>query len=296
MVMLDLVARSKKYSSGDIISQTFDSSDVLIKQLIVAHFDHGIRENSAEDAKFVQQRAADYGLGYVCHRAKLGARCSEETARKARYQFLNQVSAEYDQAEIYTAHHLNDLAESIAINLLRGTGWRGLTPLATLGLRRPLLDPSLLQRLGYNLRQPLTKKAIWRYAAEHRLRFREDQTNSSDEYLRNRLRHQMNNFEKHEQLFELWERQKGLRQEIDDIIAAMLPDSGQVWPRGWFRDLESEVALELLRAGLAEIGGSATRPQLERFRQAILDYAPGKYFNLPNDQLVRINKDFFILK
>jgi len=66
-------------------------------------------------------------------------------------------------AKLHTAHHRDDLIESAAINILRGTGWRGLAPLRNPEIIRPLLD--------------WTKCDIYRYAAEHQLHFREDQTN-----------------------------------------------------------------------------------------------------------------------
>ena len=55
------------------------------------------------------------------------------------------------------------------------------------------------------------------------------------------------------------------------------------------------MAGELLRAGLLRIGVRATRPQLEDFRRAILEYAPGRKFNLPGGRLVELGRDSFIL-
>ena len=57
--------------------------------------------------------------------------------------------------------------------------------------------------------------------------------------------------------------------------------------------MPGEVALEMLRAGLLKKGIKATRPQLRDFLKAIREYTSGKYFNLPNDKLVRINRDGF---
>lgn len=164
------------------------------------------------------------------------------------------------------------------------------------GLRRPFLEPALLKQFGYNFKKPLTKNDLRVYAARHNLTFREDQSNSSDEYLRNRLRHQMNNFQDTKQLFRLWEAQKKLRDEIDQIVTGLLPMAGGNWQREWFRELDEQSALELLRAGTMRAGVRATRPQLERFRQAILNYASGRYFNLPQNHLVRFKTDSFTLE
>lgn len=273
MVMLDMLCRSQQYSSGDIL---------------VAHFDHGTRPSSRLDAEFVERKAREYGVEFRLGKGELGEGVDEATARVARYDFLHSIDP---FATIFTAHHLDDLVETVAINLVRGTGWRGLVALDTPGIWRPFLETEMFY-------EPMDKVAILEYAAKRRLEFREDPTNSSDEYLRNRLRHQMNNsplsFEQKLELYRKWQEQKQLRAELDPLVVGLLPEDKQ-WQRSWFKDMEANVALELLRAGTLRAGIAATRPQLEGFRQAILNYAPGKYFNLPGDRLIRLNKDDFEL-
>ena len=84
--------------------------------LIVAHFDHGIRQNSADDYNFVEREAKKIGLEFIGTHAKLGVNCSEEKARMARYEFL-RTCAHNNNAKIYTAHHSDDIVESIIINI-----------------------------------------------------------------------------------------------------------------------------------------------------------------------------------
>ena len=274
MVMLDMICRSKQYSSHDII---------------VAHFDHGMRENSAEDAEFVQRKAKEYSVKFYLGHGELGEETSEARARTVRYNFLHSIDP---FATVFTAHHLDDLVETTVINLSRGTGWRGLAVLDTPGIRRPFLETEMFY-------EPLDKAAILEYAAKRQLNFREDQSNSSNEYLRNRVRHQMNNFpmdfEQKMQIYDLWQNQKQLKSDIDQLVVSLLPGKNQPWQRAWFENLDTSLALELLRAGTLQAGVSATRPQLKGFRQAILNYAPGKHFNLPGDRLVKLNKRDFML-
>lgn len=274
MVMLDMICRSDAYSSSDII---------------VAHFDHGIRGNSHLDAEFVHKKASEYGVKFRLGEGHLREGADEATARAERYQFLKEINP---NATILTAHHLDDLLETIAINFIRGTGWRGLAVMDMPGVRRPLLETEILY-------EPMDKAAIMEYAAKRRLEFREDQTNSSDEYLRNRIRHQVNNaevdFEQKLAIYQLWQRQKELKKLIDKEIMDLLPAEGAAWRRSWFRELEPNLGLELLRAGTQRAGIHATRPQLEGLRQAILEYSPGKYYNLPGDVLIRIDKEEFVL-
>lgn len=277
MVMLDLVCRR-----------------FTPEEIIVAHFDHGIREDSALDAEFVREKAEEYGAKFRGGEAKLGVGASEAEAREKRYAFLMRVADEVG-GEIWTAHHLDDLAETVTINFLRGTGWRGLAGLGREGVRRPFLETEMFY-------EPMDRAAIFEYAAKRNLRFREDPSNSWDEYLRNRVRQKMNNllsFEQKLEIYKLWRRQLEVRTEIDRITNGILPEDGR-FERKWFRDLGRDesgrkVALEILRAATLRAGISATRPQLEDLRQAILNYGSGKSFNLPGDKLIRLGKEEFWL-
>lgn len=144
---------------------------------------------------------------------------------------------------------------------------------------------------------PLDRAEIWQQAGERGLVFREDPTNQEAVYLRNRVRMRLVDWPRARklELWQKWQRQKELRREIDEIVAGLLPVRGVSWRRSWFRELEPVVAWELLRAGLLRIGVRATRPQLESFRRAILEYAPGRKFNLPGGKLVRLGRDEFDL-
>ncbi len=282
--------------SGGVDSMTMLDIFWNCDDIMVAHFDHGTRESARTDAEFVKRQSWEKGLEIAMGASQLGENISEEVARESRYRFLREVATE-QKAEIYTAHHLDDLVESVAINILRGTGWRGLAVLDAAGVRRPFLEPELLPAamLEETLDEPWDKQAVLRYAAEHRVIFREDPTNGSDNYLRNRLRPKLRSFKQKRTIYELWQRQKALKREIDALVAEILPAPGEAWERAWFTNMDKKVALELLRAGTLRAGVSATRPQLEKFYQAILDYAPGKYFNLPGDVLVKIGKTEFAL-
>ena len=147
-------------------------------KLTVAHFDHGIRDDSAQDRMLVQELAKRYELPFVFHTGKLGANASEAIARKARYAFLDTVQRASGANAIITAHHEDDLIETAILNLLRGTGRRGLSSLkSTDAIRRPLLY--------------ISKKALLTYAQHEGLRWREDSTNSDTKYLRNYVRLQI---------------------------------------------------------------------------------------------------------
>jgi tRNA(Ile)-lysidine synthase len=149
-------------------------------ELVVAHFDHGIRPDSNADEKFVRQAAAKYGLSYESAKGRLGAGASEAAARAARYKFLSDTASKYQSKAIITAHHQDDLIETVLINLLRGTGRRGLFSIKdNPDIIRPLLGSS--------------KKEITDYAKQHQVKWREDSTNQNQDYLRNYIRHNIIN-------------------------------------------------------------------------------------------------------
>ena len=142
---------------------------------VVAHFDHGIREDSAEDRKLVQALAKEYDLPFVYHAGKLGPRASEAAAREARYKFLHDTRRASKARAIITAHHQDDLLETVILNLLRGTGRRGLSSLKSTDIvKRPLLH--------------VPKNELLRYAKREGLKWREDSTNADEKYLRNYVR------------------------------------------------------------------------------------------------------------
>ena len=252
---------------------------------IVAHFNHGTRPSADDDEKFVKKYAEKYGLPFCVGRAKLGPNVSEADARAARYKFLRKLAKKHNSM-IITAQHANDFCESIAINLLRGTGWRGIMPMvASEDVSRPMLS--------------WTKSQVYRYAAEHNIVFRQDPTNNEDNYLRNRVRPKVAElFEKvplaPDTLLVMALRQDSLRQQIEALASEILP-FGTTYPRDLFMDLDDSVAEELLREILKRVNLSATRPQIYDFLHAIRTYESGKKFNLPKGRMVRFNKTSFML-
>jgi len=146
------------------------------RQYVIAHVDHGIRRESGEDEQFVKSLATQYGCTYESTRLELGLGASEEEARDRRWTYLRETQQRYNATAVVTGHHADDVVETIIINIMRGTGWRGLVSLrehAT--LRRPLLT--------------MRKREVIDYARQHSLEWREDVTNTDTSYLRNHVRH-----------------------------------------------------------------------------------------------------------
>ena len=264
--MKKILAVSGGIDSVVMLHQMRNDPDV-----VVAHFDHGIRPNSAEDCAFVQSLTAQYQLPFYSERAELGTDCSEERARSARYDFLQKLATKLG-GQIYTAHHRDDVVETMVINLIRGTGWRGIAPFWDDTIKRPLLT--------------LTKADIYRYATAHQLHFRQDQTNTEDDFLRNRVRLALTRAQR-DQLYEIYLRQLPLRQEVEQILAQITKASQ--YPK----NLVADDGMEILRQILRNHQIYLTRPQLKRALDAIHNFAPGKRFSLNADHFLKIGRYYF---
>lgn len=112
----------------------------------------------------------------------------EMAARDLRYGWFAQLCKEYGYAAVAVAHNANDNAETLLLNLLRGTGLRGL------GGMSPVSDMSCVAHPRQKLIRPLlecTRKMIEGYAFAHKVPYREDSTNASSDYKRNRIRNEV---------------------------------------------------------------------------------------------------------
>lgn len=226
-------------------------------EVVVAHFDHGIRDDSYEDVRLVREVASKHGLAFETRREALGEGASEALARERRYAFLRELAAKYD-ADIYTAHHDDDAVETVAINLVRGTGWRGLATLDS-DVVRPMLGWS--------------KQEIIDYAQANGLSWREDSTNQLETYLRNRVRNRLKGLQPAHKtkLLRLRERQIALKEQITREVTRLVGD-GPAYNRHFFIAIDERVALECLRH---MSDARLTRPQLHRLLIAIKTAKPG---------------------
>jgi len=247
-------------------------------ELVVAHFDHGIRDDSSSDALFVANLARKYDLPFESKREELGKGASEDQARTRRYEFLRNVAQKH-KAKIVTAHHADDAVETVAINLTRGTGWRGLAVLDS-EIIRPLLD--------------MSKHDILDYAKKHQLDWREDSTNASDDYLRNRIRQKTHIIEddKKRQILALRNHQLGLKKQINEEVIRLVGE-GPDYNRHFFIQADPKTALECLRYITQ---ARLTRPQLGRVLIAIKTAKPGATYEAGDAVEFRFTSRNFTVK
>ncbi len=149
-----------------------------------AHFDHCLRgAESKRDAAFVESLCKGLGVPFRLGSADVGSYAREhalgieEAARVLRYAFLEEAAAALEADRIATAHNLNDNAETVLLNLTRGTGAKGLCGIPPVRGRivRPILTVS--------------RARIEADLASRGAEYVEDSTNAQDTYARNRIRH-----------------------------------------------------------------------------------------------------------
>ena len=258
--------------------------DMLVKQhknILVAHFDHGIRADSSEDAVFVRQLATKYKVPFFTEREELGSDASEEKARQARYKFLRRI-AKSQEAEIVTAHHLDDVIETIIINLTRGTGWRGLAVLNAEGISRPLIN--------------LEKTEIINYAKQNNLEWREDSTNLSNVYMRNIVRHKTQlNEEQKKELQILHQEQIRLAREIKSEVTSLLNliYNDEKISRYFINSIDQASAYEIIRE-LTK--GELLPAQIDQAVNAIKTQHEGKTFEASKNIKIHFSTRFFTLE
>ncbi|MBC5689902.1 tRNA lysidine(34) synthetase TilS [Mediterraneibacter sp. NSJ-55] len=154
--------------------------------IVVCHINHGIREVSADrDEQFVRKICEEKGLTFrVFHKnveliAIKRKQSLEEAGRMVRREAFEKVLKEVNGTKIATAHHQNDNAETLLMNLARGSGLRGMcgiTPVNGIWIR-PLLC--------------VKRSQIEEWMERYKIPFCQDETNEEDLYTRNRVRHRI---------------------------------------------------------------------------------------------------------
>jgi tRNA(Ile)-lysidine synthase len=162
-------------------------------KIAVAHFNHQLRGRASEaDEKLVRQTAQKLRLQFFGNRADVKKFATqskisvEMAARKLRHEFLARTAREQKISTIAVAHHADDQVELFFLRLLRGAGgeglagmkWRSASPAdAKITLVRPLLG--------------FSKAEILAFARAGKIQFRDDATNLSSDFLRNRIRNEL---------------------------------------------------------------------------------------------------------
>jgi tRNA(Ile)-lysidine synthase len=153
-------------------------------KFVVAHFDHGLRDDEDEfETKLSMDIAQSMGLPFESEKASClleNHSSLEERARDARYSFLEKIRVKHGAQKIALGHNLNDQAETVLMRLLRGSGQAGLAgipPVRDSRIIRPLIEVS--------------RDEIMQYIEARALPFATDSSNRNKTHLRNRIRQEL---------------------------------------------------------------------------------------------------------
>lgn len=151
-------------------------------EFVVAHINHGLRENAKIDEEYVQEQCKRLEVPcFVLHAniretAEKEKKGLEETGRDIRYSFFNEVSEEVGANKIAIAHNSNDNVETVIMNIVRGSGLSGLKGIEAKSLNyiRPLIE--------------IERYEIEDYCEKEKLNPRHDESNDENIYTRNKIR------------------------------------------------------------------------------------------------------------
>ena len=252
---------------------------------IIAHIDHGIRKDSHLDAEFVKSFAKEYDTTFETIRLELGESASEEQAREARYEFLFSLLKKYKADAIITAHHQDDVLETMLINMIRNSGPRGLVGFSRSNILRPFMNRS--------------KQDIIKYAKEHNLQWREDSTNLDPKYMRNYMRQSIvpRLESKRQELLEIHAKTKETYRELDLLAKKLLVQSmhkGEL-VRSRFVILPYVVQCELMVVWLRLNGIKFDKNLIEKAVLASKTLSPGKKLELSSSAYLLMAKTTIVL-
>jgi tRNA(Ile)-lysidine synthetase-like protein len=251
--------------------------------LVVAHFDHGIRPESVKDEELVATTAKRLNLAFEAGYGRLGSKASEDTARQARYRFLEQIQDKYKANAIITAHHQDDLIETAILNILRGTGHRGLAAISSNErIVRPLLS--------------YPKTDILAYAKANKLKWYEDASNKKEVYLRNYIRNSLLSgmtIRQRQHLISNIDKVANNSSILDAQIAKISHDIYQDYTvsRSEFAALPAELGNEMIIHWLRELKVlDFDRPTVNRLNVALRTSRAGTLHPVKDDLKIKISQ------
>jgi tRNA(Ile)-lysidine synthase len=241
-------------------------------QIFVAHFNHQLRGRASDaDEKLVRKAAAELKLPLVVEKAgvksfaKKAGISVEMAARKLRHEFFARAASRLKISSVALAHHAGDQVELFFLRLLRGTGGEGLAGMKWCS-PSPVAKKIMLVRpfLG------LEKTELLQFARNHKIPFREDATNASPDFLRNRIRNE---------LLPLLQKnyQPGIARTVlrlMEIVGAEFDEVGKLaedWRkqrRPRFANLAAAVQRRVLQSQLVSLGLAPNFELVESLRQS----------------------------
>ncbi len=237
-------------------------------EIFAAHVNHDLRgKSSDEDAEFCKELSASFNVKYFEQKAdvkkfaKENKISIEEAARKIRYNFFEKIAKENSIDKIITAHNLSDNAETVILNLVKGTGLKGISGIPV--KRGIIIRPFLI----------LSKDEITNYLSKNGINFRIDESNLSNDYERNFIRNKIIPL---------------IKTKINPAVEKNIFNSSQVFKNAaiFFEENlkeifekyisanndEVKIDIDLFEKYSAEISGNLLKEILERYFESEFEY------------------------
>lgn len=285
-------------------------------RIVVAHLNHGYRKTAVSEADFVRDIAQAWGVGFekeyvdVTQLAQDAGDSLEEAGRKARYTFFCHVADTYKTPYIVVGHHGDDQAETVLMNLLRGTGLRGLRGMLPVAP----IEMKMAKRSRYFVLRPflsVDRQETEAYCQENMLSPVFDESNADASFFRNRIRQELlplladynAGIRSHlQQLAELSaadvELLDGLASDAWAQVVTFVNDRAVVIDRMAWMALPLGLQRIILRRAVVEkrpFLQDITFQSIEQARLGAVRNETGQRFNLPGDLFLLVDYDRLIV-
>ena len=273
MALLDLMIKLK--SELDLV-------------LVVAHVNHNIREESKEEEAYLREFCNNMGLHFECFKIEhYGDDNFHNEARTIRYNFFDKVCKDYNAKFLLTAHHGDDLVETILMRIVRGSSLKGYSGFS-----------KVIVKDDYTILRPLitvTKDDLTNYCNENNIKYFIDKSNLKDVYTRNRYRKYVLPFLKeedkmvHEKFLKfsetLLEYNNFIEREVSQVINKVFKNG--VLDISKFKELDHLLQSKIISNILEKIYGDdlliITNTHVNLIFDLINSYKPNSVVHLPNN-------------
>ena len=252
---------------------------------VVVHFDHGLRASAAADADFVKQATLNKNLKFELITLTLSPNENmQDQARTMRYNHLVEIAKKYKIQDVALGHQADDVVESMLIHLLRGSSLKGLQMRTSFTIDGISFSRPLLQ---------FSKQSLLDYIKTTNIQFVEDESNESDDYLRNRLRHHVIPLLAKEQP-QLVEKFTQLSQQVQDLMPLLDELTDEVYEsksRTSYQQLSSILQKHVLARWLENHDISPHQALLEQMDEVLRSSTPHQEVSLSKTHRLQTSYD-----
>ncbi len=285
-----------------LLKVLIELSNIMDLKVTVVHVHHGIRGEEADrDMNFVENLCNSWNIMCKTYRynipdmAKNLSISCEEAGRQARYEAFSKTMMEINANKIAVAHNANDNAETIIMNMVRGTGIKGMCgiPIMRECIIRPLLN--------------CTRDEIEKYLADNNIEYVTDSTNLEEDYTRNKVRRVVLpyicdniNDRAVEHINNMGEQLSDIENYLESIITQQLSEviEGNAINKEWLKDAHIVPAREAIRSVIRQEAGKLKDITNKHIEQVYLlaFKEVGSQINLPYNLIAITTYDRLIIR